>query len=167
MIRDPQQVPNISYVPGDLGQKIRTARAAAVVPPLEFVEKEKGQRRAGKLVDLDYVVRVDVWKVHNPWNEDVDLEPLKLGFGAIGAPIQDLVPMSRVPRPDGVKSIVFCAELSLDGLCAARVSGEAKDIEVLVSTTSEYAGVYAFRHNDTPLAGDLCRVCRVYTPSPR
>ena len=123
------------------------------------------QGRAGEPVEFDYVVRVDVGKVQNPWYEDVDLEPLEVGFVTICAPIQDLPPISGVPGPDGVESVVFLAKSSLDGLRTAWVRGEAKDVKVLMQTVSEHANVCAFVHSNAPLVGDLCRVCRVYTPS--
>ena len=123
------------------------------------------QGRTGELIDLDYVLRVDVGKVQNPWYEDVDLEPLEAGFVAICAPVQDPPPICGVLRPDGVESVVFLAKLSLDGLCTARERGEAKDVKVLIQTVSEHADVCAFLHSSTPLVGDPRRVCRVCTPS--
>ena len=131
------------------------------------MEKEKKQRCAWELVDLDYVVRVDVRKAQNPWDEDVDFEPLEARFVTAGAPVQDLPLISAVPCPDSIELIVLHAKLLLDGLCTARVRGEAEDIEVLVRITSEYVGVCVFHHSGSPLAGDLSRVCRVYMPSLR
>jgi len=95
------------------------------------VEKEKDQGCAGELVDLDYVVRVDVGEVHDSWYEDVDLEPLEAGFVATGVPVQDFPPVSGVLRPYSVEAVVFLAKSSLDGLCTTWESGEAKDVKVL------------------------------------
>jgi len=78
---------------------------------------------------------MDGGKVHNPWNEDVDLEPPEAGFVAIGAPVQDPPPVIGVPRSDSVEPIVPPAKLLLDGLCTAGIRGDAKDIEVLWLTT--------------------------------
>jgi len=131
------------------------------------VEKEESQWRAGKPVDLDYEVRVDVGKVQSPWCEDVDLEPLEADLVAVGAPVQDLPPIVGVPRPDGEETVVILAKPSLDGLRAARKRRETKDVEVLIRVTGRYVDVCAFLGNDSPLACDPYRVCRVYTPSLR
>jgi len=95
------------------------------------MEEEKKQGRAGELSDLDYVVRVDAGKVQDSWYEDVDLETLEARFVTIGAPEQDLPPVSGVLRLYSVEAAVFLAKSSLDGLCTARVRGEAKDVKIL------------------------------------
>lgn len=108
------------------------------------MEKEKGQRYAREPVHLDYVVRMDVGKVQNPWYEDVDLEPLKAGFVTVGAPVQDLPSVIGIPCPDSVELVVLTAKSSLDCLRAAWVRGEAKDIEVLTQTVDKRVDVCAF-----------------------
>ena len=124
--------------------KIRTARTTAVVPPLQFVENEKRKRQAGEPVDLDYIVRMDVRKIQNPWYKDVDLEPLETGFVTTGVRVQDPVPIVGVSRLDSVEIIVFLAESSLDGLRTARVRGDTKDIEVLIRVVDGRADVRTF-----------------------
>ena len=108
------------------------------------MENEKRERQAGELVDLDYVVRMDVRKIQNPWYKDVDLEPLETGLVATGAPVQDLVSIFGVSRLDGVETVVLLAESSLDGLGTAGVRGDTKDIEVLARAVGGCAGVCAF-----------------------
>ena len=87
---------------------------------------------------------MDVGKVHNPWHEDVDLEPLETGFVPTGVPVQNLPPIIGVSRLDSVEPIVLRAKFSLDSLRTARVRSEAKDIEVLIQTVSERADVRTF-----------------------
>jgi len=95
------------------------------------MEKEKDDRYAWELVDIDKVVWVDVGEVHNSWYEDIDLEPLETGLVAVGAPVQDVPVISGVPRPHGIEAVVFLAKSSLDGFRATPVRGEAKDVKVL------------------------------------
>jgi len=131
-ICDLQQVANVSYIPRYLGQKVWTAGVTTVVPPLQFMEKEKCQRRAGEPVNLDYEVWVDIGKVQSPWYEDVDFEPLEAGFVAVGAPVQNFPLIFAVPRPHGEETVVVLAKVSLDSLRAAPIRCEAKNVEVLI-----------------------------------
>ena len=71
-------------------------------------------------------------KVHNPCDEDVNLEPLEAGFVAPSTPIRDPLPIFGVTRPNGVKPTVLHAKLSFEELRITQVNGEAKDFEALV-----------------------------------
>ena len=83
-------------------------------------------------------------KVHNPCDEDVNLEPLEAGFVAHSTPIRDPLPIFGVPRPNGVKPTALRAKLSFDELRITQVDGEAKYFEAPVRTTSDYVDVCAF-----------------------
>lgn len=142
-VRDSQHVADISHVCWDLGPLIWTGRTTTVGPPLQFMKKEKVERRAREFVDIDDVVWVDLWKVHNPWHENVDLESLEAGFVTTGVPPQHVPLIPGVPRLDSVEVVVCITKPLLDGLRATRVRGEAKDVKILMQTVNMTVWMYA------------------------
>lgn len=122
---------------------IWAGRTTTVGPSLQFMKKEKVERRAREFVDIDDVVCVDPWEAHNPWYENVDLESLEAGFVTTGVPPQYVVLVPGVPGLNSVEVVVCITKPLLDGLCATWVRGEAKDVKILMQTVNMTAWMYA------------------------
>ena len=99
------------------------------------------------------------------WYKGVGLGSLETGLVTVGAPVHDLPPIVGISRPDSVETIVL-AKSSLDGR-AARVGSDAKGPDTDGQRMCGRRRVSRSLHSNTPLAGDLRRPCRVYTPSLR
>jgi hypothetical protein len=92
------------------------------------------KRGAGNSVGLGYEVWGDVGKVHNSRDEDVDLDAPETGLVTACVPVQHFPVIPPVPCRASVEAVVFLAKLLLDGLRTAWISGEAKDVKILIES---------------------------------